>query len=285
MKVFTRSKLIITSLLAALYISPFATFANMELERQSTSIGGRKILTVVIEEVGYFPFNYTENGEIKGFSIDVLEYFEKHSKYDFEYIILPWPRALFLVNEGDVDLVLTLFKSFGREQVYHFIEPSYGFEVNQLFTLKENPIEFTGQLQQLTPYSIGTVREYSYGKSFDQADYLNKLPALTEQVLLKLLLGKRIDMLIGNPLAFDDMIMRENVEDEVKAIEPYVAMTPVHMALTRKRPDALEIKKILGKLTQQLKNSEQYQRLLQKYKLDFKGNKNNITNNKGKVKY
>lgn len=267
-----------TLLLMLLILSFGAVSADVTPSNEIQAVKQKEILTVVIEEVGYFPFNYTENGKIRGFSIDVLDYFERHSKYDFEFIILPWPRALFLVAEGKVDLVLTLFKSFEREQTYHFIEPSYGFEVNQLFTLKDTDVDFTGELQQLTPYSIGTVREYSYGKSFDQADYLNKLPALTEQILLKLLLGKRIDILIGNPLAFEELISKNNAQEQVKAVEPYVALTPVHMALTRKRADAIEIKKTLGELTQQLVNSDQYPKLLEKYHLDFKQRDKNAAN-------
>jgi polar amino acid transport system substrate-binding protein len=116
------------------------------------------ILTVAIEEIDYFPYNYKENGEIKGFTIDFLNYIEANSKYDFEFVMLPWPRALHLVAEGKVDLVLTLFKNKKREKIYHFIEPSYGYEVNQFFTLSNSKIEFNGQLQQLSSYSIGTKR-------------------------------------------------------------------------------------------------------------------------------
>lgn len=231
---------------------------------------GKTVLTVAIEEVGYFPFNYHENGDIKGFSVDILHYFEEHSKYDFEFIIVPWPRALYLVSIGKVDLILTLFKQNERENTYHFIEPSYGFEANQLFTLVESEFEFDGQLNRLRPYSIGTVREYSYGEYFDNAHYLNKLPALTEEVLLKLLLGKRTDAIISNPLIFERIMSKENVNSKIKAIEPYVSITPVHMALTKKRANSQEIAQKLGQLTQQLITSPYYNTLLDKYQLNYK---------------
>lgn len=237
---------------------------------QTLSEKEKVILTVAIEEGGYFPFNYNENGELKGFSVDVLNYIEANSIYDFEFIVLPWPRALFLTSQGRVDLVLTLFKKPEREKIYHFIEPAYGHEINQFFTLTENDFEFSGQLESLAQHSIGTVREYSYGEYFDGTNYLNKLPALTEEVLLKLLLGKRIDLLIGNPLAFNQLILKNNLHAKVIPVEPYVARTPVHMALTRKRADAQEIKDTMGELTKKLKSSEYYQMLLKKYHLNFK---------------
>lgn len=253
-----------------LYVFSFSALAHNSLKSEDDlSEKGKVILTVAIEEIGYFPFNYEENGKIKGFSVDILEYIEANSNYDFEFIALPWPRALYLVEQGKIDLILTLFKTSKREQSYHFIEPSYGNEVNQLFTLTDNTFEFDGELQQLTPYSIGTTREYSYGEDFDQASYLTKLPALTEKVLLKLLLGRRIDMAISNPLIFKRIISQGKVNSQVKAIEPYISITPVHMALTRAREDAHEIKQTIGQLTKKLKASADYQKLLAKYQLNY----------------
>jgi hypothetical protein len=81
---------------------------------------------------------------------------------------MPWHRALYLVAEGKDDLILTLFKNKKREQIYHFIEQSYGYEVNQFFMLNDTEFELTGELEQLTSYSIGTKREFSYGKAFDR---------------------------------------------------------------------------------------------------------------------
>jgi ABC-type amino acid transport substrate-binding protein len=251
-----------------LYILPLSALAQTGVKSDVQLLGNSKVtLTVAMEQIGYFPFYYTENGETKGFSVDILNYFEANSKYDFEFVILPWPRAVYLVAHGEIDLILTLFKTPKREDMYYFVEPSYADEINQLFTLRENKFEFKGKLQQLTPYSIGTIREYSYGEYFDQASYLNKLPALTEEVLLKLLLGKRIDMLISNPLVFNQIILKANMGSKVKAVDPYISITPVYMALTKGRKDSLEIKKTLGQLTEQLKSSPYYQELIDKHQL------------------
>lgn len=193
----------IIKIIFLLYIFPQVLLANSRVELDDDSAkNNKKMLTVAIEEVGYYPYNFELNGKRVGFTIDVLDYIEANSQYDFEFIMLPWPRALHLVSEGKVDLILTLFKNPKREQVYHFIEPSYGYEANQLFTVIDKKIEFNGELEQLASYSIGTVREYSYGETFDQASYLTKLPALTEEILLKLLLGGRVDMAISNTLTF-----------------------------------------------------------------------------------
>lgn len=254
------------SLLYFLSLSAFAQTSEKSNDDQLTK--GKTILTVAIQEIGYFPFYYTENGKLQGFSIDILDYVAAHSKYEFEYIIRPWPRAIYLATQGEIDILMALVKTPKREQKYHFIEPSFADEVNQLFTLMGNDFEFAGNLKELIPYSIGTVRGYSYGEYFDQASYLNKSPALSEEILLKLLLSKQIDMLISNPLLFNNILLKESSFTHVKAIKPYISLTPVYTALTKRRKDASEIKKTMSELTQQLKLSPYYQILIDKYNLN-----------------
>ena len=260
----------IIKIITLLSLLPLSVFANTSLQLEDPlSQKNKKTLTVAIEKTGYFPFNYKENGKVKGFSIDVLNYISENSNYNFNFIVQPWTRGLSLVAQGKIDLILTVFKTKKRQEMFNIIEPSYGYEINQLFTLAHNNIEFSGQLQQLTPYSIGTITSYSYGEAFDQATYINKYSALSGEVLLKLLLGKRVDAIIGNPFLFERLAKKGNVSTKIKVIEPYISTTPVYIALTKERQDAKEIKQALEQLIKQLIASPYYQQLLNKYHLNF----------------
>jgi polar amino acid transport system substrate-binding protein len=56
-------------LIFLLYLYPILIFANTGMNSDIfIPENGKVILTVAIEEIGYFPYNYEENGEIKGFS-------------------------------------------------------------------------------------------------------------------------------------------------------------------------------------------------------------------------
>lgn len=227
------------------------------------------VLQVAIGNKGYFPFIQINNDEITGFTKDIFDYIAANSKYDFEYIQVPWPRALLLVEKGQLDLIPMFFKTSEREQRYHFIHPSYANEVIQLFSLKSSKIEFDGNLQQLEPYSIGIRREYSYGKAFDKASNLQKLPAVSEEVLLKLLQKGLVDLIISNPMVFNKLITNLNVSEKIKAIKPYISKTPVFVALTKKRADSLEIKMALENIIKQLISTPYYQTLLNKYQINY----------------
>jgi len=225
------------------------------------------ILTVGFSETDYPPYNFEKDGIYQGFTIDILNYIESKSEFSFKFIKLPWPRVLQSVKKGDVDLIATLFKTKPREGIYAFIEPAYGFEINQFVSLKNKRHQYSGDLTSLTELTIGTVREYSYGKAFDQADFLNKRAVIDEGTLVKLLLGQRVDLIIGNPMTFFHILKHEFKSESVEMLNPIVERSPVYFALTKQREDYQVIQQELEQLVIQFKQSKAYQQLFDKYHL------------------
>ena len=227
----------------------------------------RVTLKVAIGSKGYLPFMQVDY--VKGITFDILDYISAHSKYNFEYTQVPWPRALVLVANGQLDLLPIFFKTPDREQDYLFIDPPYAKEVNQLFALNKSNIKFDGDFQKLTKYSIGMRREFSYGEAFDHATYLQKKSAVNEEVMLKLLLNELVDIVISNPFELNQLITKYSVGNKVKPLEPYVSVTPVFLALTKERNDAQEVQHTIGKILKQLLTTPYYQTLLKKYQLNY----------------
>ena len=234
---------------------------------QNKLLNEKMVLTVGFSDTDYPPFNFEKNGIYQGFTIDVLKYIEANSSFVFKFIKLPWPRVLQSVKNGDVDVVATLFKTKPRESFYAYVEPAYGFEVNQFVSLKSNAFQYNGNLHSLSDVTIGTVREYSYGKSFDQADYLNKKAVIDEGTLVKVLLGGRVDLIIGTPMTFFHILRKEFKSEAVQMITPIIERTPVYFALTKKRNNYQSIQQQLGQIVSQFKMTAGYQKLFDKYNL------------------
>ncbi len=87
---------------------------------------------------------------------------------------------------------------------------------------------------------------------------------------MKLLLSRRVDIIIANPLVFNEVTTKAKVSSQVKALEPHTAITPVYMALARGKENSQEIKQAFEQLIKQLKASPYYQVLLDKYQLNVK---------------
>ena len=139
--------------------------------------------------------------------------------------------------------------------------------MNQFVSLKSNAFQYNGNLHSLSDVTIGTVREYSYGKSFDQADYLNKKAVIDEGTLVKVLLGGRVDLIIGNPMTFFHILRKEFKSEAVQMITPIIERTPVYFALTKKRNNYQSIQQQLGQIVSQFKMTAGYQKLFDKYNL------------------
>ena len=65
---------LIINILFLLSIFSVAVLAEPNVAaHENLSKNEKTILTVAIEEIGYYPFNYIENAVVKGFSVDFLE--------------------------------------------------------------------------------------------------------------------------------------------------------------------------------------------------------------------
>ncbi|WP_448523844.1 HD domain-containing phosphohydrolase [Pseudothermotoga sp.] len=72
----------------------------------------------------YPPFIYrNERGEVVGISIEMLKAIEKVSELRFDVELLPFSKALSLVESGQADMINLIFKSPERERVFLFSKP------------------------------------------------------------------------------------------------------------------------------------------------------------------
>jgi len=232
---------------------------------QNKLLSDKTVLTVGFSETDYPPYNFDKDGIYQGFAIDIFRHIESQSSFIFKFVKLPWPRVLQSVKNGEVDLVATLFKTASREELYAYVEPAYGFEVNQFLSLKSNAVEYDGDLRSLSDITIGTVREYSYGKAFDQAEYLDKKAVLDEATLVKVLLGGRVDLIIGNPMTFFHILKQEFKSEAVQMVSPIVERTPVYFALSKKIDNYHSIQRQFGQIVTEYKMTQDYQKLFDKY--------------------
>ncbi len=78
-------------------------------------------LTIITEN--WPPYNYAENGEVKGFSTEIVQSILKDLKLSFEIQILPGARGEKLLAEGSRVMNFSLFRTAARENHYKWIGP------------------------------------------------------------------------------------------------------------------------------------------------------------------
>ena len=78
-------------------------------------------LTIVTEE--WAPYNYLENGKIKGFSTEIVQEIIKKLNLKYKIQILPAARLHRLIKDEAYIMSFSLFRTKERENKYKWIGP------------------------------------------------------------------------------------------------------------------------------------------------------------------
>lgn len=117
----------------------------------------------------YPPYEYTENGEVKGMAVDIVREAFKLMNHEAVIEILPWPRCQVLFERGEVDGIFTFFQNDDRQAFTLYSKEVVVTQTIALWVLKNTKIEFNGDLTQVQPYQFGIASKTSYGERFDTA--------------------------------------------------------------------------------------------------------------------
>lgn len=185
------------------------------------------------------PYEYLSNGEAKGAAVEVVKEAFKRMGQPVKISVLPWARAIKMVEDGAADGIFTAYKTAEREQFADYSREVLIPQIVELYVRKDAKIVFDGDIAKLSGYKFGLVRAISYGDKIDGA-LKNKTIGNTEAVndaepnFLKLL-NARVDIVPSNKYVAVDVLNKLKKLDEVKALSPEVQNVPSYLAFSKKK--------------------------------------------------
>lgn len=129
----------------------------------------------------------------------------QQKNYHVELYIVPWPRALEMLQEGSVDAVFPAIKTPKREQQFLYSQQTV-YPANSLLLYSRKGIFTEDYLQTLKNVRIGAVRGFSYGQRWSEIVKQNNISVLPMRNLkhgFMMLESGRIDALPGYELSHD----------------------------------------------------------------------------------
>lgn len=216
----------------------------------------------------YPPCDMIINNTLTGFHIDLVNAVAQKLNINVTFTTYPWKRAVAMLKNGGLDAVTYMTRTEERERFGYFLEGNvlsitqFGF-----FLLKERAgeIAFSGDLKQLQPYTIGTIRGYSYGQAFDDATYLHKDDgASTEKEQLKKLFGKRFDIGIGVVSRIRYIADQMGRGDQLVFLSPYLEKIPCYIVFSKKK-NLEQLAKQFAEAMVLFKKTDSYHYLEKKY--------------------
>lgn len=168
-------------------------------------------LTYMTEE--YRPFNYTENGNLTGVSVELLKLMWNKMGYAEQPIaIYPWARGYHYLQQNTNSVLFATSRTKERERLFKWVGPIYRVK-NILIASSSNNLHINS-LEDAKKLEIGTIRDdvseqLLITSGFDQ-NHLQRVNSI-EQNLMKLKIG-RIDLVAITDKGFKDYLVSENYD-------------------------------------------------------------------------
>ncbi|WP_169726067.1 transporter substrate-binding domain-containing protein [Aestuariibacter salexigens] len=201
-----------------------------------------------------------ENRAPYGIDIDVAYLLADELNAKLEFLLCPFARCIRMMETGEADLYISMFKSAERDAFIHFIEPPTFTTSPQAFYLNAATQEDIAAYDDLSGLIVGLLRESQYFERFDNDTNLKKVPVVNYERLIDMLLKNRIDTFIGTEVVVDYLISRRGDNTLLKkATFTWNTERDVYLGLSKASAYS-HLVPALGAAVKRLHNQEAFQR-------------------------
>lgn len=225
-----------------------------------------QVAEVIIVTEEFPPYNYTtpETGEITGFSTKIVRALLKEINLDAKISSYPWARAYNMAENIENVMIYSIKRTAKREPLFKWVGELIRHE-SYFMTVKSNPIEPVGNLDELKKYSIAVIRNGAIARGLMADGFPNVIASANRDANWKILKNGRIDLWCTDILSARHTItsMGDN-PDNLKIIHRYekLSMTSLYIAFSKQTDDT--IVEIFRKGYNQLKEKGIYQEILKR---------------------
>ncbi|WP_412051940.1 substrate-binding periplasmic protein (plasmid) [Hoeflea sp. Naph1] len=149
--------------------------------------------TIKLNTEEYPPFNYREDNEYKGSSIEQVKLLMQDAGLDYTIEMMPWARALSLATTQKDHCVFSTVHNAERDPKFKWVEPL--LTNRTVLVRKAGSGVSPSTIEEAKAYSVGTQRD-DYTQTILEAHQFPKVDLAVDQTLsLKKLLSGRIDLM------------------------------------------------------------------------------------------
>ena len=199
-----------------------------------------------------------------GFLLELTVEAFKEVGYEPNVRFEPWARALSAAMNGEVDGLLGCLYSDERAQKL-FYSDKLAESSTVFFALESSKISYT-TLQDLSKYTIGTVRDSYYPPEFTAATYLKIEPVSDYLVNIRKLLAGRIDLFVEKRLIVASFLSGspDSEAGRIVALSPPIMVNRYYNGFSKAVPSAQEKLRDFNRGLQMIKDDGLYDVIMKK---------------------
>lgn len=226
-------------------------------------------LTVRLEE--YSAQSRLLNGKWHGIDVALATALLTDSGCSFKFIVLPWGRALKMLEQGGIDMMLSVSKTNEREQFAHFIGPERIETIVFAGIGQSSSINTLEQLLLLEK-PIALQRGAFYGEAFTKLIYSLEQPAkhfiytTNNRSKADLIKTKRVSGFLEARLNIEFELANSDELDDVIIHPVIINRAPVYYAFSKSSIN----EELLAKLTEsynKLSENGTFDKIFKQYKV------------------
>ncbi|MBF0290243.1 MAG: transporter substrate-binding domain-containing protein [SAR324 cluster bacterium] len=223
-----------------LYIFPILLLLQLSVQAQKLTI-----LTEISP-----PGNFTENGQLKGIGVEIVNGILKRIHEDIQIKIRPWARAYKeLKNKPNVALFSTT-RTASRENLFKWVGPL--FEVQWIFVSKKaNNIKITSLEDAKKVKKIGVYRDDARDQFLREQGFTNLHTSVKPEHYVKMLLANKLDLISTTNIGLKSLCDRLEIPLNEFSVVYIMKTYQLYIAFSRQTSD--EIVQKWDKAYQELK--------------------------------
>lgn len=229
---------------------------------QSSQSKELKLVTEILP-----PYQYLDDqGNLQGFSIDVMKALEKQTDMKFSIEVLPWARAYRRARESKNIAIFSIIRTQLREEQFLWIGKLEDENLS-FFSLKSKSIAPIKTFEDLRQYDIAVTRDSAIDLYLSEKKFNSLLKVKNIEFAIKLLLNDRVDLIYANKIIVKQL-MKINNQDFSKLKEEFEIPElnrEIYIALNKDSDKELEVK--LRKAYERIRNDRSFAEIKDKWNL------------------
>ena len=149
-------------------------------------------ISVVTEQ--YPPYNYEENGKIKGVGTEVVEAVLKEAGVTYDIKIYPWARSLSMAETEENVLIYSISRTEKRENIYRWIGVIFPIRFYIYALNSRSDIQTMKDIDQAKPYRVGVAHKDALEQYFLDKKFPNIASSYDNEINIKRLFLGDIDL-------------------------------------------------------------------------------------------
>lgn len=178
------------------------------------------------------PYAYQQNGQGMGIDYEVTAKVFERLGVEVEWQFLPWKRCLAMLDQGEADGVLDIFRTPERDATLLYPDEPLSDVQFVLFQTAAKPHE-VATLDDLDGLTIGTSAGYTYGDAFMQATAFKREAAASQEANFGKLVRNRVDLIITDLRVGNFTLQAMGLAGKVSALPLVISHERQYLAVRR----------------------------------------------------